>query len=246
MSNIGLVMTTSIRNYLRLKTALFIMATVTIICVAGVALIFCILLLEPEIEKAAPDRSLLESYMGIVVYATSFIVVGITLSSFAFQSLVREKTRGNLQALLATPFRASDIWIGKSLSIFLPGAALGIVTAVLVLIILNAVYTLPETGFLFNIWIVISSFIAVPLIYLALGLLVHLIGLTSKAANGNLLAQMFLPVMINVMIQLTVRNVVAAGSWLFAVMNIGLAVVIGIIVLSVRSKLTPENIILSN
>jgi len=246
MSATRLVMKAGIRNNIRLKIALGILLSVTFICVVGVTVLFCILLLEPEMASGVPDRSRLEAYLGIIVYSASFLSVGITLNSFAFQSMVREKTRGNLQALLAAPVKPKDIWIGKSLSIFVPGTIFGITVAVLVLVVINIVYFLPDTGFVFNPWIALSSFVGVPLVYLMLGLLVHLVGLTSRAANGNAIAQVFLPVMVNVFIQISVQNIVDAGSWLFLVLNIGLAVVIGSIVIGLRKRLTAENIVLSN
>ncbi|HPD06446.1 MAG TPA: ABC transporter permease subunit [Candidatus Bipolaricaulis sp.] len=234
------------RNNRRLKVAIGILLSVTFICVAGVTILFCILLLEPEMGSAELDRSRLEAYLGIIVYAASFLGVGITLNSFAFQSLVREKARGNLQSLLATPVKPKDIWMGKSLSILVPGTLFGSILAMLVLVVVNAVYFLPDIGFVLNPWIALSSFVGVPLVYLALGLLVHLVGLTSRAANGNVIAQLFLPVMVNVMIQVAVHDVVDAGSWLFLAMNLGLAAVIGAIVIGLRSRLTTERIIFSN
>jgi len=236
----------SMRNNRRLKVAIGILLSVTFICVAGVTILFCILLLEPEMGSAELDRSRLEAYLGIIVYAASFLGVGITLNSFAFQSLVREKARGNLQSLLATPVKPKDIWMGKSLSILVPGTLFGSILAMLVLVVVNAVYFLPDIGFVLNPWIALSSFVGVPLVYLALGLLVHLVGLTSRAANGNVIAQLFLPVMVNVMIQVAVHDVVDAGSWLFLAMNLGLAAVIGAIVIGLRSRLTTERIIFSN
>jgi len=246
MRYIGLVMWASMRNNRRLKVAIGILLSVTFICVAGVTILFCILLLEPEMGSAELDRSRLEAYLGIIVYAASFLGVGITLNSFAFQSLVREKARGNLQSLLATPVKPKDIWMGKSLSILVPGTLFGSILAMLVLVVVNAVYFLPDIGFVLNPWIALSSFVGVPLVYLALGLLVHLVGLTSRAANGNVIAQLFLPVMVNVMIQVAVHDVVDAGSWLFLAMNLGLAAVIGAIVIGLRSRLTTERIIFSN
>lgn len=245
MNNIGLVTNTSIRNNLRLKTTVLILGTVTLICVVGVVLIFCLQLLGPEARSAVPDHAKLEAYLGLVLYITNFMGIGITLNSYAFQNMVREKARGNLQALLATPLKVTDIWFGKSLSVFFSGLVLGTVMAVLALIIINVIYFIPNTGFLLNPWMVVSSFVAVPLVCLSLGLLVHLVGLTSRTAIGNVIAQIFLPVMITLMINLLVRDVLDASSWLFMVVNLGLAGIIGIIVFAIRSRLTPEKIILS-
>jgi hypothetical protein len=63
--------------------------------------------------------------------------------------------------------------------------------------------------------------------------------------TGNVVAQIFLSVMVTLMINLAVRGVPNAGSWLFAVILLGVAAVLGVITLVVRPKLTAERIVLS-
>lgn len=245
MNNIGLVTSTGIKNVLRVRTVLIVMIPVLLICVIGVALLLCLLLIGPEMEKATPDRALLEGHLSLVLYASSIITIGIVLNSTIFQAMVREKSRGNLAALLATPLQATDIWVGKSLALFLPGLALGVLLTALSWVIVNLIYFVPDIGFIINTQMIINSLILVPLIYLFLGLLVHLVGFITKPANGNIIAQVFLPVMANLAAQLAARGVIDANSWQFMVMNLGIAAVIGIIVMAFRSRLTAEKLILS-
>jgi hypothetical protein len=47
------------------------------------------------------------------------------------------------------------------------------------------------------------------------------------------------------MIQLCIQGVMGADSWLFTASNFGLALVIGIVVLIIKPRLTPERVILS-
>jgi hypothetical protein len=114
-----------------------------------------------------------------------------------------------------------------------------------VLLVVNFAFLTPYIGFVATTWMVISNFIAVPLLYLTLNLLVHVVGLTAKPATGNVISQIFLPVMITLMINLAVRDVPNAGSWLFTVILLGVAFAMGSIVLMIRSKLTVERIMLS-
>jgi hypothetical protein len=51
--------------------------------------------------------------------------------------------------------------------------------------------------------------------------------------------------MVALMINLAVRGAVNAGSWLFTVVLVLLALIIGITVLALRSRLTTERIVLS-
>src|SRR4030065_1479710 len=213
MREIGLITLSSIKNNLRLKIVLIIYITVTIICVLGVAIAICFFLIAPEMKKGMPDRSELELYLGVIMYATCFLCLGVNLTSFAFQSMTREKSRGNIESLLATPLEAKNIWIAKSIAIFIPGLILGEVLTFIVLIAVNYVYFVPEIVFIFNYWLALSSFIVAPLIYLSLSLLFHLVALTGKTATGNVIIQIFLPVVINLMINLVVRDILVGTSW---------------------------------
>jgi ABC-2 type transport system permease protein len=245
MKYVALVMRAAINNSLRMRSVVIVSAGVVFICVIGMTVLLATQTIRPELNAVNPNRSALESYLSLVMYSTSFVSIGVYASVIAFQSMIREKSRGNIQALLATPLTPGNIWLGKSLAVFLPGLVFTTVMTLAALLVINWIYFVPETGFIVTPWMIISNFIAVPLIYLAMTLLVHMVGLTGKPGTGNAIAQIFLPVMIALMINLAVRDVLNAGSWLFTVILLSVAVVIGVIVLLVRPKLTAERIILS-
>ena len=204
-----------------------------------------LLLIVPEMESVSPDRNVLEGYLGIILYASSLISIGVALNSLVFQTMVREKTRGNLAALMATPLKISDIWLGKTLALFVPGLILARILTLLVLVIINVIYFLPGFGFVIDWQMMVNSLVLVPVMYLFFGMFVHIIGLTTKPVTGNVIAQVYLPVIANVIVQLTVRNVMNANSWQFMVLNLGLMILLGISVLAVKSRLTPERVMLS-
>ena len=103
-----------------MKTTLILLIVITLIIIAAVAAIFCMQFIGPELNSQAPSRSVLAESLSLILYVTNIVGVGVTLNSFGFQTMVREKERGNLQALLATPLKDTDIWLGKSLAVFLP------------------------------------------------------------------------------------------------------------------------------
>jgi ABC-2 type transport system permease protein len=245
MKKISLVIISSISNNLKSKALTVVFISVTLMIVAGLALFFCLLLIGPAIKAESPDWSLLELYLSLIMYTTSIICMGINMNIFAFQSMTREKSRGNLESLLATPLTAKDIWAAKSLSVFIPGLVLGEVLTFAALMTVNYIYFVPKTGFIFTLWIGLSSFLAVPLVYLCLSLLVHLVGLSGKPATGNIIAQIFLPVVLALMINLILRKVLDAASWPFTLANFGLAAVIAIIIIFLQPRLTRERIVLS-
>jgi hypothetical protein len=246
MKEIGLITRSSIRNNLRLKIMIVVQIAVVLICIIGLVLAFCLLLIAPAMAAETPDRPALEMYLSLIVFAASLIGLGVNLNVFGFQTMTREKSRGNIVALLATPLKTSHIWIAKSLAVFMPGLVMGEVFALISLLAVNYIYFVPRIGFLVTPWIIVTSFVALPLIYLSLSLLVHLIGLTGKPATGNVIVQIFLPVFASLMINLGVRHILEAASWSFALANFGLAAVIGVIVILLRPRLTRERIVLSH
>ena len=245
MRDIALITTTSIRNNLRLKIVIAVAFAVVLICAISLVVAFCVLAIAPAMKAEILDRHMLEMFLCVVIYSACLIGLGVNMNAFGFQTMTREKSCGNITALLATPLRVSHVWIGKSLAVFLPGLVMGEMLGLTSLLAVNYIYFVPRVGFLINPWIALSSFIMVPLIYLSLSLLVHIIGFTGKPATGNVIVQVFLPVFASLMINLGIRHVLDAASWSFTLANLGLAVVIGVIVILLRPRLTKERIVLS-
>ena len=160
--------------------------------------------------------------------------------------MIKEKSRGNIQSLLATPLKLKDIWIGKSLAIFIPGLILGELLTLIFLIAINYIYFVPTIGFLFSPWIAVTSFIVFPIMYFCLGLLVYLIGLTGKPNNANIIALVFLPLFVNIVVQLPLRSTIMDfTSWPFVLANIVIVLVIAIIVVVLQFRLKKEKVVLS-
>jgi len=245
MRDIILITVSSIKNNLKSKALTVVFVCVTLMIVAGLALFFCLLLIAPEINKPSPDRIQLELYLCLIMYTTCIICLGINMNVFAFQSITKEKSRGNIESLMATPLSVKDIWIAKSLAVFIPGMVLGEILTIAALLAVNYIYFVPKVGFIYTYWIGLSSFLAVPLVYLCLILLAHLIGLTGKPATGNVVGQVFLPVVLTLMINLTVRHILDATSWPFTLVNFGLAAIIAFIVIFLQPRITRERIVLS-
>jgi ABC-type Na+ efflux pump permease subunit len=240
-----LIMKAQMKNIIRWRTAAAIIFGVAVICIIGVSILFITQFILPQVRAEQPDRQVLENILGLILFFTSFCAVGIYASVMSAQSLLREKARGNIQALLATPVKASDICLGKTLGVFVPGFLLGTVMTILMLAFINLAIIVPAAGFVFTPWMLVSSLAGVPLFFLVLGLLVHLIGLTGKAATGNIIAQLCLAILPALMINLSLRNITSAASWLFLVVLLGLAAIAGIFSLVLRRKLTAERIMLS-
>jgi len=245
MNDTALILKTGLRHLLRMRITLIILISVSLMCVAGLTMAIIFLQIAPLVRTDTPDLQTLELYLSLIVFTSCLIGAGVNLNSFAFQNLTREKSRGNIEALLATPLTIRAIWAGKSLAIFIPGLVLGEVFALITLLAINFIYFIPTLGFLINPWIILSGFAAVPLIYLCLSLLVYLIGLTGNPATGNIIAQIFLPFYASLMINLAAHNILDAGSWSFTLANFGTATIITLFIFLLQPGLKREKVILS-
>ncbi len=245
MSNTLLVMKYALKNQVRMLAATLISVMVIMICVVGPIVLLSQLMIAPEMEKAVPDRAVLENAVGGMLFFASFITIGIYSSVFTYGSLVKEKSRGNIQALLTTSVRPGELLTGKSLAIFIPGFFFAIVMVVASFFIINLMYFAGKVGFIVNPWMIISSFLAIPVLYLSVTFFVHIIGLIGKPGTANIIAQIFLPVMVNLMAQLGFRTSLGTASWLFMTILLAVAAVIGVCALVLKNRLTTEKIILS-
>lgn len=241
----GLVVLNTIKNNLRSKIAMLLFIAVTLLCALALSISFCLLFIAPAVSSQIPDGNELENYLALIMYVTCFLGLGVNLNAFAFHSMTREKTRGNIESLLATPLKVTDVWIAKSFAVFLPGLIVGWIFTAIVMVVVNYVYFVPLTGFLMNPWIAINSFVAIPLIYLFLSLLAHLAGLTGKPATGNVIVQISLPVLITLVINLILRSALNPGDWTFTLLIIGIAVLVAITIIFLQHRLTAERIVLS-
>ena len=246
MRKIRLLITTDIKNNFSVKSVAVVWYGMSVLLVAAIVILFGILLIGPELEKISPDRAKLDIYFAVTLFSASLIGLGVNLNALGFTSMIKEKSRGNIQSLLVTSLELKDIWIGKSLAVFIPGLIVGELMTLVTLIVVNLIYFVPTVGFLFNPWIASTCFIAFPLIYLCLGLLVYLIGLTGKPVNANIIGQVFLPVFVNLVIQLLLHtSFMDFTSWPFLLANIIFAIVIAAIVMILQSRITREKVVLS-
>jgi ABC-2 type transport system permease protein len=245
MREIILITIISIKNNLKSKALTIVFVCVTLMIAAGLAIFFCLLLITPAVKTSVPDRTKLELYLSLIMYTTCLICSGINLNVFAFQSMAREKARGNIESLMATPVDVKNIWIAKSLAVFIPGMVLGGILTLSALLAVNYIYFVPKMGFIYSYWIGLNSFLVIPLVYLCLSFLVHLIGLSGKPATGNVVVQLFLPIATTLMINLMLRNILDGVSWPFTLAGLVIAAVITIIVLILKPRITRERIVLS-
>jgi ABC-type transport system involved in multi-copper enzyme maturation permease subunit len=88
----------------------------------------------------------LELIISLIVYFLPVLIMMAFIWAFASLSVTREKVNGNVECLLATPLKPVELWMGKSLSIFLPALVITIAATILVVLTINLAAILPVAG----------------------------------------------------------------------------------------------------
>jgi ABC-2 type transport system permease protein len=246
LRRISIVFHRDFKELRQTNTFLIISILSTIITVAASVIIIVVLRRQalPGKEIAGP---MLELIIGLIAYFLPLFVIMTFIWAFSNLTIIREKVNGSIESLLATPLSPREIWIGKSIAIFLPGYIISTISTLIILLSVNFFVIIPATG---NVILPTSalliSFLINPLLFLALLLFIVLF---SMANNPDIaIAPSFL-VGFGLMIGIPLG--VATGaidlvSWSFTFWCLGGAIIFLAIDCALYRMLTIENIVLSS
>jgi ABC-2 type transport system permease protein len=110
-----------------------------------------------------------------IVPALIGVILSMTMVLFTSGAIVRERERGNLELLIATPLGRLELMVGK----LLPYVGIGIIQTTLILVVGSALFTVPVVGSLWQLYAAALMFIAASL---GLGLFVSTLAQTQFQA----------------------------------------------------------------
>ncbi len=110
-----------------------------------------------------------------IVPALIGVILSMTMVLFTSGAIVRERERGNLELLIATPLGRLELMVGK----LLPYVGIGLIQTTLILVVGSALFTVPVVGSLFHLYAATLMFIAASL---GLGLFVSTLAQTQFQA----------------------------------------------------------------
>jgi ABC-2 type transport system permease protein len=123
----------------------------------------------------------LELFIGLVAYFLPLFVLLAFIWSFATLPVTKEKVNGNIEALMATPLSPRDLWLGKSLAIFIPAYIVALAAAVFVVLVINLAAILPAAGgFVLPLPALVLGLIVNPLLFFGMLLFIILISLAGN------------------------------------------------------------------
>ncbi|AHZ14677.1 hypothetical protein V529_06510 [Bacillus velezensis SQR9] len=123
-----------------------------------------------SINWLLPDRFLISSGMisctiiSNILFMLTLIPLMISIPFFTSGTFTKEKANGIISSLLSTPLKPIEIWIGKSLAVFLPNFIVSILSPLVVLLVANNVVSI-------SVSLLLSIFLITPLLFLGLTVL---------------------------------------------------------------------------
>ncbi len=232
-----------IRQANAFRILVIIAAILTLAAAAGL----CLILSRQIWLGGEAARPYLELILGLVAYFLPFLILIAFIWAFASLPVVKEKIKGNIECLLATPLSPGALWMGKSLAIFFPGYGISLISTLIVLLAVNLITIGPATGFfVLPVPALITGLIINPLLFF--GLLAFIL-LFSLASNPEIaIAPSFL-VGFGLMMGLPLgiaTGVVNIAVWEFALWYLVGVVVIWGVVAYLSRLLSKEKIVLSS
>jgi ABC-2 type transport system permease protein len=232
---------------LRQSNAFRIIVIVSVLIVIAAATGISIVLGRQEWIGEASAKPGLELIVSLIAYFMPLLILISFIWSFATLPITREKINGNIECLLATPLTPRALWLGKCLAVFLPGYAVSVIAALLVLLAVNLIAIHPAAGcFILPVPALLTGFIINPLLFF--GLLAFMV-LFAIANNPEIaLAPSFIlgfGLMMGLPIGLATGTIDVA-SWAFTLWYLAGTAVVWAIVLYLSRLLNKENIVLSS
>ena len=195
-------------------------------------------------EEAKP---LLELFMGLAVNYMPLMVLFTCMATWATEPIAKEKAKGPIESLLATPLTARAVWIGKSLAIFLPAYIIGLIATLIIILAMNFASILPATGhFVLPLPEAFTSFLFLPLLMFALILSGVIFSLITNPVIGQTIIIFIGVLLLQAVGQVGGRFLWLLPSWDYALYNLAGAALLGMIAFYLSRNLSKERIILSS
>ena len=232
---------------LRQTNAFLIISILFAAVTVAASVIIIIVLRRQELLEKETARPILELIIGLIAYFLPLFVLMVFIWAFAFLTIIQEKVKGNIESLLATPLSPKEIWIGKSIAIFLPGYIISIISTLIILLAVNFFVIIPATGnFILPAPLLLVSFLINPLLFLALLLFIVLFSLANNPDIA--IAPSFLVgfgLMMGIPLGVA-TGVINLASWSFMLWCLAGAIIFWAADFGFYRLLTKENIVLSS
>lgn len=233
------------RNSYRNRTVVLVMLGFCLFGIAILDVLVYALALRPLFASPGPDAALAARYLAMLAYGTGFIAMGMNLTIFTANILVKEKAQRIHESILAGPVTVRGLWMAKTLALFIPGLALCELMSLATILGFDALAFAPRMGFLASPQMIVNVLVLLPMLFFPLYCLVILVGLVGNPVSGNVIANVAFSGILTLVLNLVTRAGLDLGGSGFALGSLGLAAVLGILVFALQGRMSKERVILS-
>jgi ABC-type Na+ efflux pump permease subunit len=184
-------------------------------------------------------------FLNNIIYVIPMIYSIFVCTIFANYSVILDKAKRNIESLMATPVKLNQIWIGKSLAVTLPSIIIGIGIAVIMYIVMNIAFVIPQTAQFIvpSVLAIVSTFIIVPILIFAIVMIV--INVQLVISNPRIANFVFTGIFLILLFGVNALGGLGIGLN-FGLIYLGAIVICAIISYFLSRILTREKVILSS
>lgn len=118
-------------------------------------------------------------YLNTMISTLPLTIAMLIAGPFSSFSMLLEKAKHNFESLLSTSISLREVWLGKSLSVFLPCIITSLAISLLAIVILNLIIIIPVTGIFIvpDSMFVLTGFVFIPVLVFFIVALISLLQL---------------------------------------------------------------------
>lgn len=140
---------------------------------------------------AAGDPRAVGGALSAAAYFAAFVGSGLAYAVLLVVPVTRAQATGRVISLLATPAGPQRLWLTRAAALWLPGAVAGVAAPLSVLAVLRWLLVPASLGIRLDGWLLTATFVAVPLAYVGLSLVVNAVALTASPSAANVIGIIF-------------------------------------------------------
>jgi ABC-type Na+ efflux pump permease subunit len=185
-------------------------------------------------------------FMTSLAYALPLMYSVFVCSIFATYSVVVDKTKRNLESLMATPVSIIEVWMGKTLAVTLPSVMIGLIIAVVGYGILSFAFVMPLTHvFIFpEALSIFSAIVIVPVLVFSIVSIVTAVQLT--ISNPRIANIVFTLTFVFLLLAINLIGALGISNSYFPLVYLGLIILCCVGAFALSRSLKKEKVILSS
>jgi len=199
-------------------------------------------------EGSSPSEITLtiQSLIGTTTFMLSLMLMMLFCIYINAYTLTVEKIKRSIESLLCTPLSLKQIYLGKSLAVFLPSVILGLVFTFGSIVGINYFFIVPKLGHFVipGAAPLAATLVVVPLITFFLASLMTALQLI--LTNIRWINAAFMGVIFAIGFGLSPILKFGPSSWNLVLLSVGIAAVLALITFLLSSRVTKERIVLSS